>query len=48
MQTSAAPSAAHLRNTKLTFGLIYFFCMLAKAIFGPFITVFLSEKGLSA
>lgn len=48
MQTAFAPSPAQLRRTKLTFGLIYFFCMLAKAIFGPFITVFLSEKGLSA
>lgn len=48
MQTATASSPAQLRKTKLTFGLIYFFFMLAKAIFGPFITVFLSEKGLSA
>lgn len=48
MQSTATPSTSQLRKTKLTFGLIYFFCMLAKGIFGPFITVFLSEKGLSA
>lgn len=37
-----------LRRVKLIFAGIYFFFMLARAVFGPFITVYLEEKGLSA
>ncbi|MEY8312727.1 MFS transporter [Oscillospiraceae bacterium 42-9] len=39
---------ARLRRVKLVFSGIYFFFMLARAVFGPFITVYLEEKGLSA
>ena len=42
MQTSAAPSAAHLQY-KLTFGLICFL-YAGKAIFGPFFTIFLVKR----
>ncbi len=48
MIASSADSAARLRKVKITFGLIYFLFMSSRAIFGPFITVFLKERGLSA
>lgn len=48
MIASNADSAANLCRIKITFGLIYFLFMSSRAIFGPFITVFLKERGLSA
>lgn len=48
-QAQAGPiDRARLRRVKLIFAGIYFFFMLARAVFGPFITVYLEEKGLSA
>ncbi len=40
--------ARNLKKVKITFAVIYFLFMLARAVFGPFITVYLQEKGLSA
>ncbi len=37
-----------LKQVKIAFAVIYFFFMLARAVFGPFITLYLQEKGLSA
>lgn len=37
----------NLMRVKITFAVIYFLFMLARAVFGPFITVYLQEKGLS-
>lgn len=45
---SGANKARNLRRVKITFALIYFLFMLARAVFGPFVTVYLQEKGLSA
>lgn len=50
-QTDQTPNEsidrARLRRVKIIFAAIYFFFMLARAVFGPFITVYLEEKGLS-
>lgn len=48
MTTAREEKALDLRRVKLTFSLIYFVFMAARALFGPFITVYLQEKGLSA
>ncbi len=49
VQPQAGPAdRARLRRVKITFAAIYFFFMLARAVFGPFITLYLEEKGLSA
>lgn len=37
-----------LRKTKITFSIIYFLFMGVRAIFSPFVTIFLQERGLSA
>ena len=41
------PAAVELRRVKIVFAALYFFFMLARAVFGPFITLYLEEKGLS-
>lgn len=43
--TSTKPSLSHV---KLSLSLIYFLFMSARAVFGPFVTVYLGEKGLDA
>ncbi|MDR2020171.1 MAG: MFS transporter [Treponema sp.] len=39
-------NAGMAEKTKITFALVYLFFMSARAIFNPFITVYLNEKGL--
>ena len=42
-----SPAGSMLKTIKITFAVIYFLFMLARAVFGPFITLYLQEKGLS-
>lgn len=42
-----APSQS-LKRVKITFILIYFFFMTSRALFGPYISVYLQDKGLSS
>ena len=42
-----SPAGSTLKTIKITFAVIYFLFMLARAVFGPFITLYLQEKGLS-
>ena len=44
---AGTPASSSLRTIKVTFAVIYFLFMLARAVFGPFITLYLQEKGLS-
>ena len=44
---TGTPASSSLRTIKVTFAVIYFLFMLARAVFGPFITLYLQEKGLS-
>ncbi|MDL2232972.1 MFS transporter [Ruminococcaceae bacterium OttesenSCG-928-L11] len=50
MSSQAAPAQGKmsLKQVKITFAVIYFMFMSARAIFSPFITIYLGEKGLSA
>ena len=38
----------NLRKVKITFSIIYFFFMGVRAIFSPFVSIYLEERGLSA
>lgn len=48
METEINQTKTTVRRIKITFALIYILFMSARAIFGPFITIYLQEKGLSA
>lgn len=48
METQISQTKSTVRRIKITFSLIYILFMSARAIFGPFITIYLQEKGLSA
>lgn len=45
---SLALKHANLKRVKLTFSIIYFLFMGIRAIFSPFVTIYLEERGLSA
>lgn len=44
---TAVIQPGQLRKVKITFAVIYFFFMLTRAVFGPFVSVYLQEKGLT-
>lgn len=43
-----ALNQSRLKKTKITFSIIYFLFMGVRAIFSPFVTLYLQERGLSA
>lgn len=45
---SSTKQQSNLRMVKLVFSVLYFFFMGVRAIFSPFVTIYLQERGLSA